>query len=214
MSAAGGMTELGVTEPSAREPLFPVAPEEAFRPGSGFLVGGAPARPVLRFSAQRSPPHAWRRGVPLPPAMVREEHIFAVAWAGVAPLSDCHGEIGLLDPESVYADRKGESLPAAAELGGDAAAALERLAALMGELSLERRLLVRLAQLVERAGVGTPAGIRLRLALTHVQWPLLVGADEEALVAAFRRLVGRGLLVVEGRSLIVPWEAWPAYARA
>ena len=69
---------------------------------------------------------------------------------------------------------------------------LEALTSLMEALSVERRLLVRLAQLVERAGVGTPAGIRLRRALTHVQWPLLVGADEDALVAAFRGLIGRG----------------------
>jgi hypothetical protein len=47
-----------------------------------------------------------------------------------------------------------------------------------------------------------------------VQWPLLVGADADALVAAFERLVARGLLLVEGRSLIVPWEAWAVYARA
>ena len=74
---------------------------------------------------------------------------------------------------------------------------LEALTSLMEALTVERRLLVRLAQLVEGAGVGTPAGIRLRRALTHVQWPLLVGADEDALVAAFRGLIGRGWLMVE-----------------
>lgn len=213
MSGAQGMTGLGVTEPPAREPLFPVAPAEAFRPGSGFRVGGDPARGMLEFASRRAPPHSWRRGVSLPPGMVREEHLFEVAWVGVAPLADCHGDVGLLDPESVFADRAGESLPGGAELARDAATMLEALTLLMEALSVERRLLVRLAQLVERAGVGTPAGIRLRRALTHVQWSLLVGADEDALVAAFRALIGRGWLMVDGRSLIVPWEAWQVYAR-
>jgi hypothetical protein len=213
VTGAQGMTGLGVTEPPAREPLFPVAPTEAFRPGSGFRVGGDPARGMLEFASRRAPPRSWRRGVPLPPGMVREEHLFEVAWVGVAPLADCHGDVGLLDPESVFADRAGEGLPGGAELARDAATMLEALTSLMEALSVERRLLVRLAQLVERAGVGTPAGIRLRRALTHVQWPLLVGADEDALVAAFRGLIGRGWLMVDGRSLIVPWEAWQVYTR-
>jgi hypothetical protein len=213
VTGAQGMTGLGVTEPPAREPLFPVAPTEAFRPGSGFRVGGDPARGMLEFASRRAPPHSWRRGVPLPPGMVREEHLFEVAWVGVAPLADCHGDVGLLDPESVFADRAGEGLPGGAELARDAATMLEALTSLMEALSVERRLLVRLAQLVERAGVGTPAGIRLRRALTHVQWPLLVGADEDALVAAFRELIRRGWLMVDGRSLIVPWEAWQVYTR-
>jgi hypothetical protein len=29
------------------------------------------------------------------------------------------------------------------------------------------------------------------------------------LAAAFERLARRGLLVVSGRTLVVPWEAWP-----
>jgi len=63
---------------------------------------------------------------------------------------------------------------------------------------------------------GAPQRIRrgLRLVLTHVQWPLLVGADGEAPVAAFRRLVGRGWLVWRGARLWSPGEAWPVYSRA
>ena len=114
MSGAQGMTGLGVTEPPAREPLFSVAPAErsAPAPGSGWAVH--PARGMLEFASRRAPPRSWRRGVPLPPGMVREEHLFEVAWVGVAPLADCHGDVGLLNPESVFADRAGRMPPAAA----------------------------------------------------------------------------------------------------
>ena len=78
---------------------------------------------------------------------------------------------------------------------------LEALTSLMEALSVERRLLVRLAQLVERAGVGTPAGIRRALTTSS---GFLVGADEDAWWP------GRGWLMVDGRSLIVPREAWQA----
>jgi hypothetical protein len=143
---------------------------------------------------------------------VRDDNPFVAAWVGVAPLTDCHGDVGLLDPESVYEDHGGARLPEAAALAAEAAAILQELPALMAGMPVERRLIVRVGELVERSGVGTAAGIRLRLGLTHVQWPLLVGADEDALAGAFGRLVRRGLLTVDGRSLVVPWEAWPAYA--
>jgi hypothetical protein len=207
-----GSTGLGVAGPAAG-PAFPVAPAEAFRPGSGFRVSGAPARAIAVFASRRPPPHAWRRGVPLPPGMVREERAFAVAWAGVAPVDDTHGEVGLLDPEAVLADLSGERLPGAGALASEAAAMLEELESLAVALSVERRVVLRLAQIAALAGVGTAAGIRLRLALTHVQWPLLVGADEERLAAAFRALIATGRLAIAGRSLIIPWEAWPGYAR-
>lgn len=219
MSDGDDRTTLGMTWPADRGAAFPVAPAEAFGGAGGLRVGGRPARPILDFGLAgtaamepRLPPPAWRRGVPLPPAMVRDENPFVGAWVGVAPLADCHGDVGLLDPEAVYEDHGGARLPEAAALASVAAAMLRELPALMA-VPVERRLLVRIAELADRAGVGASAGIRLRLGLTHVQWPLLVGADEDALVGAFERLVGRGLLVVDGRSLIVPWEAWPVYAR-
>jgi hypothetical protein len=208
-----GITGLGMAEPAAGEVAFPVASAEAFRPGSGFRISGAPARAVAVFACRRPPPHAWRRGVPLPPGMVRDERVFAVAWAGVAPVDDTHGEVGLLDPESVLADRSGERMPGASALASEAAAMLEELESLTAALSVDRRVVLRLAQLAAVAGVGTAAGIHVRLALTHVQWPLLAGADEERLTTIFHGLIARGRLAIDGRSLIIPWEAWPGYAR-
>jgi len=220
MSDGDDRTTLGMTAPTDRAPAFPIGPAEAFRGEGALRVQGRPARPIMAFGARgtadlerRLPPPAWRRGVPLPPAMVRDDNPFVAAWVGVDPVADCHGDLGLLDPESVYEDHGGARLPEAAALAGEAGALLQELPELMAGASVERRLLVRLGELVERSGVGSSAGIRLRLGLTHVQWPLLVGAHEDALVIAFERLIGRGLLMVEGRSLIVPWEAWPAYAR-
>ena len=208
------ITGLGLAEPPARAPLFPVAPAEAFRESSGFAVGGAPARAIAIFASRRSPPHGWRRGVPLPPTMVREEAVFAVGWAGVEPLADTHGEVGLLDPASVLADRAGEPLPGAGALVADAAAMLEELGWLAAERPVAGRVVRRLAQMAALAGVGTPAGIRLRRGLTHVQWPLLAGAEPERVAEVFLALAGRGLLAADGSSLIIPWEAGPFYARA
>jgi hypothetical protein len=220
MSDGDDRTTLGMTWPADRGAAFPVAPAEAFRGAGALRVGGRPARPILDLGAgpraaiePRLPPPSWRRGVPLPPAMVRDDNPFVGAWVGVAPLADCHGDVGLLDPEAVYEDHGGAPLPEAGALASEAAALLRELPSLMA-MPVERRLLVRIGELADRSGVGSAAGIRLRLGLTHVQWPLLVGADADALVAAFERLVARGLLLVEGRSLIVPWEAWAVYARA
>ena len=72
----------------------------------------------------------------------------------------------------------------------------------------------RLAQMAALAGVGTPVGVRLRRGLTHVQWPLLAGAEPERVAEVFLALAGRGLLAADGSSLIIPWEAGPFYARA
>jgi hypothetical protein len=81
------ITGLGLAEPPAREPLFPVAPAEA--------TARAPASPWAGRRRGRSwssprggPPHGWRRGVPSPPAMIRDEAVFALVWGGVEPLGD------------------------------------------------------------------------------------------------------------------------------
>jgi hypothetical protein len=128
-----------------------------------------------------------------------------------APVEGSHGDLGLLDPESVYASRDGTPLPGAAPRE-DAVEMLEELAGLLATIGLVGRVRHRIVQLIQRSGSGTAAGIRLQLALTHVQWPLLVGASEHA--AAFDLPARRGQLIVQGRSPIVPWEAWPAYAAA
>lgn len=207
-------TGLGLAEPPDREPLFPVAPEEAFREGSGFAVGGAPARAVAVFASRRAPPHGWRRGVPLPPAMIRDEAVFALAWGGVEPLGDTHGEVGLLDPGAVLADRSGEPMPGAGALVAEVAAMLEELGTVLAGRPVAERVVLRLGQLAALAGVGTAAGIRLRRGLSHVQWPLLAGAEPEPVAHVFLALASRGLLLADGSSLIIPWEAWPLYARA
>jgi hypothetical protein len=222
------LTGLGVSRRTANQVVFPVAPGEAFCSGArpwdeamlelGARQGAGPEpRPAARSRRatidRRLPPGGWRRGVPLPPGMVREDHLFVVPWGGVAPVDGSHGDLGLLDPESVYASRDGTPLPGATPRE-DAVEMLEELAALLETMRLVERLRHRIVQLIERSGSGTAAGIRLQLALTHVQWPLLVGASERALAAAFDQLARRGQLIVEGRSLIVPWEAWPGYAAA
>lgn len=229
-SAVAGMTGIGVTGPAARGLSFAVAPAEAFCQGAGPRVGGAPTRAILELEERglhaappragaatiehRLPPRGWRGGVPLPAAMVREEHLFVVPWGGVAPVSDCHGDVGLLDPDSLFSDCGGARLPDAPALAGAAGPMLQELPALAATMSVDARLRLRIAQIAGRAGVGSPAGIRLRLGLTHVQWPLLVGGSEESLTGAFDRLLARGWLLMDGRSLIVPWDAWPVYARA
>ncbi|MDX6644415.1 MAG: hypothetical protein QOK40_142 [Miltoncostaeaceae bacterium] len=218
------LTGVGIARRTPREVVFHVRPGEAFCTGAGTsmpeailaLAERARARragqPRMATIERRLPPGGWRRGVMVPPGIVREDHLFVMAWVGVAPVDGSHGDLGVLDPESVYASRDGATLPGATALRDQAAGMLEELAPLAESLALVDRVRHRIAQLADRCGVGTAAGIRLRLGLTHVQWPILVGASEEALTATFERLIARGQLIVEGRSLIIPWEAWPAYA--
>ena len=213
---------LGMVWRTPREAAFPVAPEDAFTREAGLRVGGALARAILGLEPEgapgagatmepRRPPSGWRRGVPIPPAVVRRDALFVVAWTGVDPLTGCHGEIGMLDPASLFADRDGHRLPGSAPLAEEAPAMLEDLASTVTAMPVDRRLHLRIAQIAERVGVGTAAGVRIRQGLTHVQWPLVVGASEGALVAAFERLVRRGRLRIDRRSLVVPWEAWPVF---
>jgi hypothetical protein len=227
-----GVTGVGAGRHRGGEVAFPVAPGEAFCASAGVWAGAARAEAILELRARgsaagpagpggrarsatievRLPPPGWRRGVPLPPSMVREEHLFVASWGGVAPLAGCHGDLGLLEPGSVFASRDGTRLPDAGALEAEASAMLQELGWLLATMSVEGRLRHRVVQLMDRAGVGTATGIRLHLGLTHVQWPLLVGAPEAALAAAFEHLARDGSLLVEGRSLTIPWEAWPELA--
>jgi hypothetical protein len=226
------VTGLGAGRPRGGEVAFPMAPGEAFCGSADMWAGAerveailelrargsaaAPAGPARRERSAtiepRLPPSGWRRGVPLPPDMVREDHLFVASWGGVAPLAGCHGDLGLLEPGSVFASRDGTRLPDIGALEAEAPAMLQELGWLLATMSVAGRLRHRVAQLMDRAGVGTATGIRLHLGLTHVQWPLLVGAPEAALAAAFERLEQDGSLLVEGRSLTIPWEAWPELA--
>jgi hypothetical protein len=224
VAAAAG---LAVGRAGGREPTFPVAPGEAFCERAEVWAGAARARAILELHARggagapagrsatiepRLPSAPWHHGIAPPPAMAREDHLFVLTWRGVATVEGSHGDLGLLDPASVMASNEGAPLPGAAALRAEAPALLERLADLPAGMPVERRLRARIAQLMSRAGVGTAAGMRLRLGLTHVQWPVLVGAPEHDLHEAFEHLIRSGVLVVEERSLIVPWEAWAALA--
>jgi len=92
-----------------------------------------------------------------------------------------------------------------AEAFSERIAMLRATAAVLAEMRVEDRLRARVLQLAEPLGLATPAGIRLDLGLTHAQWGLLVGAARESVTLAFGRLRARGELVVEDRTITVPW---------
>jgi CRP-like cAMP-binding protein len=73
-------------------------------------------------------------------------------------------------------------------------------------MRVEDRLRARLHQLADRFGVATTAGVELRLDLTHAQWASLVGASREAVTTAFSKLRASGSVVMEGRTITIPWE--------
>jgi CRP/FNR family transcriptional regulator len=94
-----------------------------------------------------------------------------------------------------------------AEAFSERVAMLRETAAVLGEIRVESRLRARLHQLAGRLGVATPAGIELRLSLTHAQWALLVGAARESVTIAFGKLRAQGEIVVDERHITIPWEA-------
>ena len=104
-------TGLGLSEPPAREPLFPVAPAEAFR--EGFAWPG-PRRGRSRSSRRGARRPRLAAGVPLPPTMVREEPVFAVAWAGVEPCATPTGRWGCSTPAPCWPTARASPCPAPA----------------------------------------------------------------------------------------------------
>jgi CRP/FNR family transcriptional regulator, cyclic AMP receptor protein len=93
-----------------------------------------------------------------------------------------------------------------AEVFSERVALLRETAAVLGEIRVEDRLRARLHQLADRFGIATPAGVGLPLELTHAQWALLVGAARESVTLAFGRLRAEGAIMVEERSVTIPWE--------
>jgi CRP/FNR family transcriptional regulator len=93
------------------------------------------------------------------------------------------------------------------EVLSERVALLRETAAVLGEIRVEDRLRARLRQMAARFGVATPAGVLLRLDLTHAQWALLVGAARESVTIAFGRLKAEGAIVVGARGLVIPWDA-------
>src|SRR5699024_1794386 len=78
--------------------------------------------------------------------------------------------------------------------------------ALVSEMRVEDRLRARLHQLADRFGITTRDGVELRLELTHAQWASLVGASREAVTTAFSKLRSAGVLDMDGRTVIIPWD--------
>jgi len=93
-----------------------------------------------------------------------------------------------------------------AEALSDRVAMLRETVAIVSEMRVEDRLAARMHQLAERSGVASRDGVKLRLALTHSQWGLAIGASREAVTSAFGRLRARGMVSVEGREVTIPWE--------
>jgi CRP-like cAMP-binding protein len=78
---------------------------------------------------------------------------------------------------------------------------------MVSEMRVEDRLRARMHQLAERFGVTGKDGIRLNLDLTHAQWASLVGASREAVTTAFGKLKAQGDVELDGREIMIPWEA-------
>lgn len=93
-----------------------------------------------------------------------------------------------------------------AEMLSDRIAVLRETVALVSEMRVEDRLRARLHQLADRFGVTTRDGVELRLELTHAQWASLVGASREAVTTAFSKLRSAGMLDMDGRTVIIPWD--------
>lgn len=81
----------------------------------------------------------------------------------------------------------------------------ELAAATALEPRVEHRLLMKLNQLAERFGRATPQGLRLDLRLTHQQLADMVGAVRESVTIAMGRLAANGDLVVENRTIWIPY---------
>ncbi|MDX6644824.1 MAG: family transcriptional regulator, cyclic receptor protein [Miltoncostaeaceae bacterium] len=124
---------------------------------------------------------------------------------------------GLALEDSVVSPISGEALEALiaklprlgrnlAEALSDRVAMLRETVAIVSEMRVEDRLAARMHQLAERSGVATRDGVKLRLALTHSQWGLAIGASREAVTSAFGRLRARGLVSVVDREVTIPWE--------
>lgn len=97
-----------------------------------------------------------------------------------------------------------------AEMLSDRIAVLRETVALVSEMRVEDRLRARLHQLADRFGITTRDGVELRLELTHAQWASLVGASREAVTTAFSKLRSAGMLDMDGRTVIIPWDVMRA----
>lgn len=81
----------------------------------------------------------------------------------------------------------------------------ELAAATALEPRVEHRLLMKIRQLAFRFGRATPQGMRLDLRLTHQQLADMVGAVRESVTIAMGRLAASGELVIENRTIWIPY---------
>jgi CRP/FNR family cyclic AMP-dependent transcriptional regulator len=86
----------------------------------------------------------------------------------------------------------------------------ELAAATALEPRVEHRLLMKIGQLAERFGRATPQGLRLDLRLTHQQLADMVGAVRESVTIAMGRLAASGDLVIDNRTIWIPYRDDPA----
>lgn len=87
---------------------------------------------------------------------------------------------------------------------------LRQTVGIVAEMRVEDRLRRRLHQIAEQIGTAAPEGVRIGLDLTHAQWASLIGASREAVTTAFGKLRGTGEVVMDGRSITIPWDAMRA----
>jgi CRP/FNR family transcriptional regulator len=68
---------------------------------------------------------------------------------------------------------------------------------------------MKISQLAERFGRATPQGLRLDLRLTHQQLADMVGAVRESVTIAMGRLAASGDLVIDNRTIWIPYRDDP-----
>ncbi len=64
---------------------------------------------------------------------------------------------------------------------------------------------MKISQIAERFGRATPQGLRLDLRLTHQQLGDMVGAVRESITIAMGRLAASGELIVDNRTIWIPY---------
>lgn len=162
------------------------------REGRVALLGTAPGgHRIMVALVERGVVYSSLGGVGVPDAIALEDAVVSpVPAATLRALVRRWPEVGL-DLAVALTDRL---------------AMLREVVAAVGQMHVEDRLWARVVALAERVGIATAAGAELRLALTHAQWALLVGGSRESVTLAFGRFRRAGMLTVNGRVIVVPWE--------
>lgn len=99
-----------------------------------------------------------------------------------------------------------------AEALTDRIATLREVGAIVSQMHVDDRLWARVLDLAERIGVVTTNGVELRIALTHAQWALLVGASRESVTLAFGRFKRTGMMTIEDRRITISQTVFDGYS--